>query len=158
MNITLLCPSPLMKDAAIKSICDDYIKRINGDVAVIDVTVKIKSNDSDDTVIKKQGQALCAYLDRVGAQCAIIALDERGKMFSSPELSQELQNMTTRGYSSYCFVIGGAFGLSDDVINRANLKLSFGKMVWPHRLVAPMLLEQLYRSQQINIGHPYHKA
>lgn len=147
-----------MKEAAIKSICDDYIKRITGLVTIIDTNVKVKPNDSVDLVKKKQGESMCAALDKMSPQCAVIAMDERGKTISSPDLSDELQKMILRGYSQFCFVIGGAFGLSDDVLNRADFKLSFGKMVWPHRLVAPMLLEQLYRAQKINAGHPYHKA
>lgn len=147
-----------MKEAAIKSICDDYIKRIDGAVTIVDLAVKIKSNDSDDIVKKKQGKAICAYLDKAGTQCAIIAMHEHGRNLSSTDLADELQKMQSRGFSQFCFIIGGAFGLSDDVLNRTHFKLSLGKMVWPHRLVAPMLLEQLYRAQQINAGHPYHKA
>lgn len=158
MTVTLLCPSPLIKEAAIKTICDDYIKRITGTVNIINLTVKTSPNDSDDSVKKKQGDAICAYLDKMNTQCAIIAMHEYGQNLSSVELADSLQNMQSRGFSQFCFIIGGAFGLSDKVLSRAHFKLSLGKMVWPHRLVAPMVLEQLYRAQQINAGHPYHKA
>ncbi len=157
MQITIICPSSLTKESNIKSLCDDYIKRMHDDVKFIEATTKISKNDSDDLVKKKQGESLLIQLDKLSTQTAIIALDERGQKLSSPDLAKKISNLTIEGYSSLCFVIGGAFGLSSEVLNRAHFKLSFGAMVWPHRLVGLMLLEQIYRAQQINAGHPYHK-
>lgn len=157
MQINIICPSSLTKDTEVRSLCEDYIKRINCKIEIIEPTIKIKSNDNDALVKKKQGEAIASALDKLSNNTAIIVLDERGRHITSPELAQQISQFTLNGYSSFCFVIGGAFGLSDDVLNRSDFRLSLGKMVWPHRLVGVMLLEQIYRAQQINSGHPYHK-
>jgi 23S rRNA (pseudouridine1915-N3)-methyltransferase len=158
MTITILCPSALTKDNATKELIAEYIKRISGEVNLIEVSVKIKSNDTDQQVKDKQGQAIVNAIDKLSNNTAIIAMDERGKTLSSPDLANQIQNFNMNGQGHLCFIIGGAFGLSDDVLKRADLKLSLGKMVWPHRLVALMILEQIYRAMSINAGHPYHKA
>jgi len=157
-NITILCPSTLTKEKEIKSLCDDYIKRMNADVQIIEAKTKISQNDNDNLVKKKQGEAIGQHLEKFSTNTAIIAMDEGGRDLTSPQLAQQMNKFQLDGYSSACFLIGGAFGLSPDILNRVHFKLSFGKMVWPHRLVGVMLLEQLYRAQQINAGHPYHKA
>lgn len=157
MKITILCPSPLLKDKHVKSIADTYIKRMNSIINVDTVNVKISNNDSDDLVKKKQGDALLIAINKLPSHTAIITLDERGKDLDSRAFAKKLVDFTINGYSDICIVIGGAFGLSPDVLEKSNIKISLGKMVWPHRMVGIMILEQLYRAQQINSGHPYHK-
>ncbi len=147
-----------MKDMDIKSLCDDYIKRITTPVQIIECTTKTKPNDSDDVVKQKQGEAILKSLEKLPSNTALIMLDERGKLMDSPAFASQLSQFQNQGQSSFCFVIGGAFGLSANVLAKADLKLSFGTMVWPHRLVGVMLLEQIYRAMAINAGHPYHKA
>ncbi len=87
----------------------------------------------------------------------LIALDERGMHWSSVELAHHLAGWRDAGNSVVAFAIGGADGLGTAVIERADAVLSLGKMTWPHLLVRGMLLEQLYRAQQILAGHPYHR-
>lgn len=157
MQITIICPSPLLKDAAVKSLCDDYIKRLSATVTIIETKTKINPHDNSDLVKKKQAESITLALGKLPTSTAIIALDENGKMHDSPQLAQKISNLTVNGYSSICFIIGGAYGLSSDVLNMTHHNISLGKMVWPHRLVGIMLLEQIYRAQQINSGHPYHK-
>jgi 23S rRNA (pseudouridine1915-N3)-methyltransferase len=87
----------------------------------------------------------------------VVALDQDG---TAPD-SLELANMLTRWSETgkrLSFVIGGAEGLDAAVIARADAKISLGRLTWPHMLVRPMLAEQIYRAQMINIGHPYHRA
>ena len=127
-------------------------------VDIVDLNVKTKPNDRDNEVKKKQGDVILAYIEKMGSGTAIIAMDERGKTYDSPEFSHHLNTLSVQGFSSLCFVVGGAFGLSNEVLSKCPYKLSLGKMVWPHRLIPLMLMEQLYRAQQINAGHPYHKA
>lgn len=88
----------------------------------------------------------------------LIALDERGKTFSSDALAKQISSWQQRGIGEAAFVIGGADGLDDSLRARAGLLLSLGAMTWPHMLVRVMLIEQLYRAQQILAGHPYHRA
>jgi 23S rRNA (pseudouridine1915-N3)-methyltransferase len=85
----------------------------------------------------------------------VILLDERGKEYSSPEFANYLeQNMSHR--ASIVFVIGGAYGFSEEVYNRANAKLAISKMTLSHRMVRTFFLEQLYRAFTILRGDPYH--
>ncbi|MGE3942184.1 MAG: 23S rRNA (pseudouridine(1915)-N(3))-methyltransferase RlmH [Alphaproteobacteria bacterium] len=87
----------------------------------------------------------------------LVALDERGAAWSSVELANRLAFWRDTGNSAVTFAIGGAGGLGTAIIERADAMLSLGKMTWPHLLVRGMLLEQLYRAQQIVAGHPYHR-
>jgi 23S rRNA (pseudouridine1915-N3)-methyltransferase len=87
----------------------------------------------------------------------LVALDERGAAWSSRELADRLGQWRDRGAAELGFAIGGADGLATAVLNRATMVLSLGPMTWPHLLVRGMLLEQLYRAQQILAGHPYHR-
>ena len=87
----------------------------------------------------------------------LVALDERGASWSSRELAERLAAWRDQGVTNLSFAIGGADGLGAAVLDRADTTLSFGSMTWPHLLVRGMLLEQLYRAQQILAGHPYHR-
>ena len=89
---------------------------------------------------------------------AVVALDERGRTLSSPELAAWLAARRDDGARDCAFLIGGADGLMPGLRDRADLVLSFGPMVWPHMLARAMLAEQLYRATQILAGTPYHRA
>lgn len=88
----------------------------------------------------------------------ICAMDERGKTLSSPIFAQQLANWRDQGRQDVAFVIGGADGIDPSLRNRADFKLSFGQMVWPHMLVRVMLAEQLYRAASILANAPYHRT
>jgi 23S rRNA (pseudouridine1915-N3)-methyltransferase len=87
----------------------------------------------------------------------VIALAIDGKMKSSEELADSLDKLATYGKSKIAFVIGGSLGLSDEVLKRADEKLSFSKMTFPHQLMRLILVEQVYRAFRINRNEPYHK-
>lgn len=87
----------------------------------------------------------------------VIALAIEGKMLDSPKLAGYIDTLGVQGKSSLVFVIGGSLGLSESVLRRADYKLSFSKMTFPHQLMKMILLEQLYRSYRIIHGEPYHK-
>lgn len=87
----------------------------------------------------------------------VIVLDERGGGLRSLDFAKTIEKLQNGGESYIQFIIGGADGLTDDVKGRANLLLSFGQQTWPHLLARVMLLEQVYRVQQILAGHPYHR-
>jgi len=84
-------------------------------------------------------------------------LDLKGKQLTSEELSDKIDSLALSGKSDLAFVIGGSLGLSADVLQRADFKLSFSKMTFPHQLMKVILLEQIYRSFRISKGEPYHK-
>jgi 23S rRNA (pseudouridine1915-N3)-methyltransferase len=88
----------------------------------------------------------------------LVALDQRGAEWSSRELAGRIGKWRDGGTGDLAFAIGGAEGLGSAVVERADSVLSLGAMTWPHLLVRCMLLEQLYRAQQILAGHPYHRG
>jgi 23S rRNA (pseudouridine1915-N3)-methyltransferase len=96
-------------------------------------------------------------LSALPAGARLVALDETGAIWSSRNLAEHLQAWRDRGIAELAFAIGGAEGLGRAVLDRADTVLSLGAMTWPHFLVRGMLLEQLYRAQQILAGHPYHR-
>ncbi len=97
-------------------------------------------------------------LSRVVPKGALLCvLDERGKVLTSPDFANLLRRWRDEGRGDVAFVIGGADGISAELRARADYKLSFGKMVWPHMLVRVMLGEQLYRAASILAGSPYHR-
>jgi 23S rRNA (pseudouridine1915-N3)-methyltransferase len=89
---------------------------------------------------------------------AIVALDAAGEVLSSPQLAARLQRWRDAGTPAVAFWIGGADGLAESLLRRANSRLAFGTATWPHQLVRIMLLEQLYRAMTILSGHPYHRV
>jgi 23S rRNA (pseudouridine1915-N3)-methyltransferase len=91
------------------------------------------------------------------AGALLVALDEKGVGWSSRELAERLAAWRDQGVATLAFAIGGAGGLGNAVTGRADAILSLGALTWPHLLVRGMLLEQLYRAQQILAGHPYHR-
>ncbi len=109
---------------------------------------------------KKGGMAAEADLLRKAAgDCRpIIVLDERGKTLTSPEFADHLGQWRDAGQAEACILIGGADGLAPELRAQADVKLSLGKMVWPHMLARVMLVEQLYRAASILAGSPYHRA
>ena len=87
----------------------------------------------------------------------VIALAIEGKMLDSVELSRKLESLAVGGCSHMTFIIGGSLGLSEAVLKRADEKLSFSRMTFPHQLMRVLLLEQIYRGYRIMKGEPYHK-
>lgn len=108
---------------------------------------------------KNGGMATEAALLRasIPAGSLLVCLDERGALLSSPDFAKKLQGWADQGRSDLCFVIGGADGIDPSLLDEADFLLSFGKMVWPHKLVRVMIAEQLYRAASIAAGTPYHR-
>ena len=96
-------------------------------------------------------------LGALPTRARLIALDERGTMWPSRGLADQLDAWRGQGVAELAFAIGGADGLAAEVLDRADTTWSLGSMTWPHLLARCMLLEQLYRAQQILAGHPYHR-
>jgi 23S rRNA (pseudouridine1915-N3)-methyltransferase len=97
------------------------------------------------------------FLSLIPKGSFLIALDEKGEDLSSPEFSQHVHNLQNHGKSHLCFIIGGADGLPTLLKEKSQKTISFGRATWPHMLVRLLLVEQLYRAQQILRGHPYHR-
>jgi 23S rRNA (pseudouridine1915-N3)-methyltransferase len=106
---------------------------------------------------RKEAEA-ASLLGAVPAGAAVVALDERGRDLTSDELALQLGAWRDGGRRTVAFLIGGPDGLAESILRAAELRLAFGRMTWPHRLVRVMLAEQLYRAHAILAGHPYHRA
>jgi 23S rRNA (pseudouridine1915-N3)-methyltransferase len=142
-----------LKDGPLKSLEQLYATRITWPLAIREVEERKKLPPAE--LVEREGALLLAALPE-GA--AAVALDPRGKALSSEALAVRLAAWRDGGTDDLAFLIGGADGLSDGVRRRAEIVLSLGAMTWPHFLARGMLLEQLYRAQQILAGHPYHRA
>ncbi|WP_168123316.1 23S rRNA (pseudouridine(1915)-N(3))-methyltransferase RlmH [Paenibacillus sp. HB172176] len=105
-------------------------------------------------VREREGERLLAQL-KPDAHVVALALD--GELWSSEDLAGQLDRLATYGRSHVAFVIGGSNGLAPAVLQRAQQKLSFGRMTLPHQLMRLVLIEQIYRAVKINRGEPYHK-
>ena len=106
---------------------------------------------------RKEAEA-ALLLAAVPAGTVLVALDERGHDPTSEQLALRLATWRDAGRRSATFLIGGPDGLADRALNAADWRLAFGRLTWPHRLVRPMLAEQLYRATTILAGHPYHRG
>jgi 23S rRNA (pseudouridine1915-N3)-methyltransferase len=101
-----------------------------------------------------EGEAL---LGAIGADVHIIACDEHGAAFASRAFADRIAKLRDQGVRRLAFVVGGADGLSPEVLARADAKLAFGPQTWPHALARAMLSEQVYRAVTIMSGGPYHR-
>lgn len=159
MNISLLTIGKL-KEKYLKQGIDEYLKRLTAyaKVEVIELPdEKAPEQLSDiemEQVKNKEGERLLA---KISPDTYVIALAIEGKQRSSEELADMIDKLATYGKSKIAFVIGGSLGLSKDVLSRADEKLSFSKMTFPHQLMRLILLEQVYRAYRINRNEPYHK-
>lgn len=159
MNITIISVGKL-KEKYLKMGIDEYIKRLASyaKVEIIEVPdEKAPENLSDaemELVKKKEGERI---LSKISEGMYVYALAIDGKMKSSEELAEGLEKLMTYGTSKIAFIIGGSLGLHKDVLNRADEKLSFGRMTLPHQLMRLVLVEQIYRSFRIIKNEPYHK-
>jgi 23S rRNA (pseudouridine1915-N3)-methyltransferase len=96
-------------------------------------------------------------LDTVAPGAVLVALDERGQDWSSADLATRVARWRDDGLAELAFALGGADGHGPALLDRAAARVAFGRMTWPHRLARIMLIEQIYRAQQIIAGHPYHR-
>ena len=140
-----------------KDLIEDYIVRFNRSGRPLGLGPGELTELEDKKSGGKAAEA-ALLLKAIPQGAAVIALDERGKLQSSPNFAAHLAQIRDAAPSELIFVIGGADGLDPAVLQRAQSALSFGTMVWPHMLVRVMLTEQLYRAATILAGGPYHRV
>lgn len=104
--------------------------------------------------LRREGERILAAIP---PRARVFALCVEGKQMSSPAFSEKLKTLEGNGFSEFCFIIGGSDGLSDAVKQRADERMSFSEMTFPHQLMRVILLEQLYRAFSIASGGKYHK-
>lgn len=151
MRIRLLCVGKL-KDGPERLLLDDYLLRARK----MGAGLGYKGPDEIEMESGGGREKECArLLSRLTAPTCI-CLDEHAAPSTSSELSRRLTQWRDSG-ADVDFVIGGADGLTPEILSRSTLKLSFGSQTWPHKLVRAMLAEQIYRALSIQTGSPYHR-
>lgn len=149
-TIDIIAPGR-MKKSLFEPLFADYQKRLGWGVVLHEI-------ESKHTLPEKiRADEHAQILGKLKPGAFVVALDERGKSLKSLEFADIFRDLQSRGQNHMQCVLGGADGLSDDIRGRADLLLSFGRQTWPHMLARVMLLEQIYRGQQILGGHPYHR-
>lgn len=151
MKVKIVCVGNL-KEKYWQMAEDEYLKRLSrfADVKVIEV--KESNSKSSEENIKIEGKDILTHLSGY-----VFALCVEGKQCSSEELSDKISDIMIGGKSEITFVIGGSDGLSDDVKTKADNRLSFSKMTFPHQLMRIVLEEQIYRAFTIQNNIKYHK-
>ena len=159
LGVTLLCVGKL-KEAHYRAAFQEYQKRL-GAFCRFELTELPEQRLSEEPSEKE----ICVALEKEGAEiekrippgATVIAMCVEGEQKSSPELARQFRAWMNAGVSRLCFLVGGSFGLSDRIKERADLRLSVSKMTFPHHLFRVMLAEQIYRAFTINAGTRYHK-
>jgi len=141
-----------IKAGPLADLQSEYVKRLGGSITIKEVEERRALPPAERKA--REGDLLLAALPE---EAVVVALDERGKSLASTTFAERLQRWQGDGVKTLAFVIGGADGLAQPTVQRANLVLSLGTMTWPHLLARILLLEQLYRAHQILNGHPYHR-
>ena len=163
MKITILCVGKI-KQKFYRDAIAEYEKRLSRycKLEIIEVADEKTPEGASETVelqIKeKEAERMLARMEkylRDGAFVCALAID--GKQLDSVELSEKIDRLGTNGTSHIIFLIGGSLGMADSLLKRADMKLSFSKMTFPHQLMRVILLEQIYRAYRIMNGEPYHK-
>lgn len=159
INLNIICVGRL-KEQYLRDASAEYIKRMQT-ICRLTVTELPAEKLSDNPSQKEIDRALEAegkkIIEKIPKGAAVFAMCIEGKQRSSEELSRELDELALTGVSNAVFIIGGSFGLSDEVKAKSKYRLSMSKMTFPHQLARIMLLEQLYRAAQISLGTRYHK-
>ena len=159
LSITVLAVGRL-KDRFFEDAAKEYLKRLSAYAKVEVVEVKAAelpeppSDAQISAALEREGEAL---LKKIPAGAAVVSLCVEGKALSSEAFAREIEKKALSGVSQLVFVIGGSYGLSEEVKRRSFLRLSMSEMTFPHRLARIMLLEQLYRAFKISRGETYHK-
>lgn len=149
-----------LKEKAMRMLVDEYQKRLSTytKIEVIEVPDEMAPQSLSaaqmEQVKEKEGERILA---KVKPQEYVILLDLKGKMLSSEQLAQQMDQLQTYGSSDITFIIGGSLGLSAMLIQRANLRWKLSDLTFPHQLVRILLVEQIYRAYTILHHQPYHK-
>ncbi|MFW5999608.1 MAG: 23S rRNA (pseudouridine(1915)-N(3))-methyltransferase RlmH, partial [Halanaerobiaceae bacterium] len=158
MNISIIGVGKIRENYVEKGI-DDFVERLKHycDLELIEVSgEKVPKNPSGaqiEQVKEKEGKRI---IEKIPGRDYVIALSVKGKPMTSEGLAKSLQNLQNRGISSISFLVGGALGLSEEVMEEADYTLSLSHMTFTHQMIRLILLEQIYRAFKIMKGEPYH--
>lgn len=159
MKVTIVAVGRI-KEAFYKDAVAEYAKRLSAyctlkiEEAADERTKENMSEAETKALLAKEAERILKLIPE-GAYVAALCID--GKMRDSVQMADWLSQLTLRGVSHIVFIIGGSVGLSEEVVRRAQEKISFSKLTFPHQLMRVIFLEQLYRWFKIAKGEPYHK-
>lgn len=158
MRFYVICIGKL-KDAYLRDGVAEFVKRMRpyGGITITELNEsKIGDKPSDvdrKQVVIEEGERL---LKNVPKNAYTVLLDVYGKTMSSEDLAKTVAKLEVDGVSDMAFIVGGAFGVSDELRRLVNYKLSFSPMTFTHQMVRLLLVEQIYRASKINRNEPYH--
>ena len=158
MRFYVICIGKL-KDAYLRDGVAEFVKRMRpyGGITITELNeskIGDKPSDADrKQVVIEEGERL---LKNVPKNAYTVLLDVYGKTMSSEDLAKTVAKLEVDGISDMAFIIGGAFGVSDELRRSVNYKLSFSPMTFTHQMVRLLLVEQIYRASKINRNEPYH--
>ena len=158
MRFYVVCIGKL-KDAYLRDWVAEFVKRMRpyGGITITELNeskIGDKPSDADrKQVVVEEGERL---LKAVPKNAYTVLLDVYGKTMSSEELAKTIAKLEVDGISDMAFIVGGAFGVSDELRKSVNYKLSFSPMTFTHQMVRLLLVEQIYRASKINRNEPYH--
>ncbi len=156
MNIKIIALGKI-KEKFLKDGIDEFLKRLTpyASVEVIELTpIEIKDENLIERVLEQEGEKI---LSLIKPQSYVITLEIQGKMLSSEELAEKIEDLTNDGIGEIIFVIGSSCGIAKSVSSRANFKLSMSKMTFLHQFARLILVEQIYRAFKIIKKETYHK-
>ncbi|MDD3200323.1 MAG: 23S rRNA (pseudouridine(1915)-N(3))-methyltransferase RlmH [Eubacteriales bacterium] len=159
MNITILCIGKL-KERYWTEAVNEYKKRLGKYCTLLINELKEErapdhpSPAEQKEIIEAEGKNILKHIKR---DSYVIALEVKGREISSEDLSEKIHTLGVEGKSHLVFVIGGSLGLSEEILARADFRLSFSRMTFPHQMMRVILLEQIYRSYKILKNEVYHK-
>ena len=136
-----------------RALYEHYAGRIRWPLTLRELEEKKKLAPAE--LMRREGELLLAAAP---AGATLVALDRRGKALDSQGFADRLGRWRDQSVADVAFLVGGAEGHAEPLLEKAALVLSFGAMTWPHQLARAMLAEQIYRAQQMLAGHPYHRA
>ncbi|WP_312089266.1 23S rRNA (pseudouridine(1915)-N(3))-methyltransferase RlmH [Chryseobacterium sp.] len=155
MRISLVCIGKT-DDKEITSLIKYYLTRLpkHWNFEIIEIPDIKNAKNLTPELLKKEEAKL--FLSQTDKNDLIILLDEKGKQFTSREFSQKIDSWMGSSVKKIHLFIGGAYGFSDEIYDRANEKMSLSKMTFTHQMIRLFIVEQLYRADQILQGKPYH--
>lgn len=158
MKITIACVGKIKEKYFVDAV-SEYLKRLSryAELKIEEVQDEKAPENLSQAQINQIKDKEGERLEKVIKDSYVIALAIEGKKMTSESFSEFISDIMVRGVSHITFVIGGSLGLSNNILKRADMKLSFSDMTFPHQLMRVILLEQIYRANRIMKNEPYHK-
>lgn len=159
IKVTVIAVGKL-KEKYLRDACDEYLKRLGAfsKVNIVEINEERSSDNPSnaeiESVKQKEGERI---ISKIPKGSYVIPMCIEGTQLTSEDFSKKLEDVSIAGFGEVTFIIGGSFGLSDEVKALGKLKLSFGRLTLPHQLMRVVLLEQIYRAFSISNNSKYHK-